>query len=195
MKHVLMTTAAGAALLGCATLATTATAKVNADWIEKISISKNGIDTRSVKVMPRDNRYSELQTTAHRFLLAGHVKAKKRKKIARVTWQSKENPFFAQGANKPTWEQRALIRHGLRETNLEGNQTIELARITWVESPEAACEKLKASKMTAGMSEADVLGQAWSTHAKAAFFMKADVIRKNDTLNDQNYDTETASMS
>ncbi|MEM6909555.1 MAG: hypothetical protein AAF494_12840, partial [Pseudomonadota bacterium] len=47
----------------------------------------------------------------------------------------------------------------------------------------------------AGMSEADVLGQAWSTHAKAAFFMKADVIRKNDTLNDQNYDTETASMS
>lgn len=185
--------------LGMAAVASTAMtgsiqAKKNIDWIETVSIEKDGIDVTPVEVVPTKNRYSKVRTSSHRFSLGGYVKAKKRKKIARVTWQSKKNPIFHKGG-KPSWEKRGLIRLGLRETPVEYNKAIPLSRITWINSPVAACEKLKVAKMADGMSQKAIFSKQWSTKATAAFYVKADVIRKNAKLKDNNYDSETAMMS
>ena len=194
MKPIYTTALACAALGSAIQFTGPAMANSSIDWIESVESSKNGIDAIPVEVLAKDDTYKELKSKAHRFLLEGHVKAKRRKEIARVTWQSKENPHFASGPNTPSWEKRALIRRGLRETTLEGNRVIDLDRITWIESPQEACEDLKTQKMNAGLSQEEVLGKAWTTNAKAMFFIKADVIRRKTTMTDTNYDTESAML-
>lgn len=191
MKKQILSVLTCTAITALAMASSAANAKKNVDWIEKISIKKDGINVAPVEVLPKNGRYSELRTTSYRFALSGFVKAKKRKEIARITWQSKKNPAFASGANKPSWEKRTLIRRGLRQTSAEYNKPISLSRITWVQSPVTACEKLKMQKMTAGMSQKAVLSKDWNAKATAVFYIKADVIRKKAKLKDNNYASES----
>lgn len=196
MKCTFVTALGMALALPLALQAGPAQAKKKADWIQAISVKKDGINTTSIKVPAKDGQYQAVLDGNYRFNLLGHVKAKKNRWIARVVWQSKENPFFAKGASKPSWEKRALIRQGLRETKIDTAQSIPLSRLTWVESPSQACASLKAQKLGQGMRAQDVLGREWNATAKAAIHMKAYVTRKKaKKLTDTNYDTETAMLS
>ena len=174
-----------------------ATAK---DWIEKVRITKGGIDTKVISVRANSNGYTTTQSSRHAFKLSLYAKAKSGKRIG-FAEVGRNNVSVHE--NDPAWTQffsGRNINSGSKRTWIkEGSFNVPLNKITWSHGihPVAACNNLLKRKIQRGQNKADVLNKVGMTEAIAHFGFTAAAARpgfakKFNVGNPYKYTEETA---
>jgi hypothetical protein len=186
--------------LGSAVLASSASA---ADWIDKVDVTRAGIDVIPIEVTAGDSGYKALKPTSHKFSLHLYAKAKTGKRIvagALGTFNGVE--FFESPGN--LWQQSFTGRDiggGEAKTfSRDHSVSIPVVKLGWQgKDPVAICNAFMQQKVAGGMKKSDVLAKNWSVQAHVFFQFQAVAARtgkaKNDKWSLANTESERKSLS
>ncbi len=175
-----------------------------ADWIESVSIQKNGIDIIPIEVRSNGTEYTSVKTNSHRFIFKLRARAKSGKRIvgAALGTLHETDYFEAQGANEwiKRFKGRDVANGTLRTWQLGYEPSIPVNKLRWVgKDPVAQCNALLAQKRQQGSSRFSILNKKQMTTAYAYFKLDAVAARtlkaKNNSWNINSSTQQAASMN
>lgn len=182
-------TAVSVAMLAIAGTNNAANAK---DWIETITLSKNGIDAVPVEVRANNGGYTSVKTASHRFLLKGRAKATSGERIG-VAY------FHSYPAHNTGWRYRVPHRDlgsgKRRDVTIPFNPTIKTNEVVWTINPVAACNATMNQLNSQGMSSHQVLSQVRDATARARFYFTAYAMKPKKAQNLPPINTDTFIIS
>lgn len=169
-----------AASLGLALLAQSANA---ADWIEKVSVGKDGIDIVPIEVSANSSGYTGLKTKSHTFGLRLQARATNGERIVALKVGSYHGVLYFEGG-QVGWDQsfdnRAVGAGSKRTVDISYSAAIPLAKVAWIGGdPKAKCAANLQAKMAKGTSKATALSKAYTLSAYAYFELDAVAAHKN----------------
>jgi len=175
------------AALGIAVAILTPFSAHAADWIEAVSLQKNGIDVVPIEVQSNGSEYTNTKTKSHKFTVEMYARAKSGKRIvaAALGTSNATNYFEADGGHwTKRFNGRDVANGSLRTWQLEYVANVPASKINWVgQSPIERCNALLASKRANGSSRFAVLNQIQTTSATAYFKLNAVAAWKNRAKN------------
>lgn len=146
------------------------------DWIEKVSIQPDGIDTKPIVVSAGKNGHKSVKTENHKFLLHVYAKAKKNRRIVagQVGAYGGVDYFEGKSPSFKYWDAKLsgqAVAGGKKQSiSYSFHPTVPVAAISWGDAdPVSVCKKLMAKKMSDGMSKSKFLSKSWDTSAYAFF--------------------------
>ncbi|WP_339822259.1 hypothetical protein [uncultured Parasphingorhabdus sp.] len=193
-------------LAGIAVTAMTATpnSAFAKDWIDKVELTKDGVDIKEIEIASDGNSYTGIKTKDHRFALAIKVEAKSGKRIWDVTVESGDGADAFEAPDPQFWSyqpNKTTLGSGNNRTlNMQLSPTIDLDKVIWIGliSPTGLCQSNLEEKMQQGKSRASVLSQDWVVPARVSFSMNAVVTRPDlaTTIPDisKPYSSESSSL-
>ena len=147
------------------------------DWIETVSLTKDGIDAVPIEVSADAGGYTKIKSSGHRFLLKLHARATSGERIVAMKLGAFKGVLYFEG-DGGLWSQSFANRDvgsGTRRTvTLNVSPVVPTAKITWQgPSPKQACAANMAQRMAGGLSKSAVLAKTWSVSARAYFDLYA----------------------
>jgi opacity protein-like surface antigen len=157
------------------------------DWIETVSLTKDGIDAVPIEVSAGAGGYTKIKSSSHRFLLKLHARATSGERIVAMKLGSFKGVRYFEG-DGGKWSQSFANRDvgsGTRRTvTLNANPVVPTAKIAWQgPSPKQACEINLANQRAKGLRKSAVLAKAWTVSARAYFELDAVAARKKKAAN------------
>jgi hypothetical protein len=157
---------------------------LGADWIEKVDIIANGIDTTPILVTANANGYKTTKTKNHKFLLRLYAKAKSGKRIVAGKVGTYGGVRYWEGGSS-YWDKRLsrqAVSGGKKRTmRYSYTPVVPVSKIQWQgNSPLKACRQLLHIKTSSGQSKGAVLSKAWTTHAYAVVQFDAVATKKKN---------------
>ena len=157
------------------------------DWIETVSLTKDGIDAVPIEVSADAGGYTKIKSSGHRFLLKLHARATSGERIVAMKLGAFKGVLYFE-SDGGLWSQSFANRDvgsGTRRTvTLNVSPVVPTAKITWQgPSPKQACAANMAQRMAGGLSKSAVLAKTWSVSARAYFELDAVAARKNKAAN------------
>lgn len=153
------------------------------DWIEKVEVKRDGIDTKAIHVSANMGGYTKIKTKNHRFLLGLYAKATKGKRIVAMKVGSFKGVLYFE-ADGDLWSKSFANRDvgsgSKRTVKLNYTPTLSLKKVKWVGSGPKKCCDLNMQKLRKqGMSKTQILSKTHSVKAYAYFELDAVAARKN----------------
>jgi hypothetical protein len=179
-------------LLGGVALSDHASAK---DWIEKVQITKDGIDIKPIEVSANMGGYTGIKTKSHRFILNLYARATNGERIVAMKVGSFHGvQYFETDGNawSKSFQNRDVGAGSKRTVSLNYDPTISLNSIAWNGSnPKTLCDLNMQKLMKQGMTKQQVLSQPRDVKAYAYFELDAVAARKNKAANGWNMGNTT----
>jgi hypothetical protein len=175
-----------------------------ADWIETVSIQKNGIDIIPVEVRSNGTQYTSIKTSSHRFIFKLRARAKSGKRIVGGALGTLAATDYFEAQGNSAWikrfKGRDVANGTLRTWQLGYEPNIPISKLNWVgKDPVAQCNALLANKRQQGSSRFSILNTAQMTTANAYFKLDAVAARtrkaKNHSWNINSSTQQAASMN
>jgi hypothetical protein len=192
--------AAASFALASAVLASSASA---ADWIDKVDITKSGIDVVPIQVTAGDSGYKALKPTSHNFSLHLYAKAKSGKRIVAGALGSFNGvEFFESPGN--LWQQSLTGREiggGEAKTfSRDYSVAVPVVKLGWQgKNPVQICNAMLQQKVAGGMKKSDVLAKNWDVQAHVFFQFQAVAAKTGKAKKDKwslgNTESERKSLS
>lgn len=180
------------AILATSVLATTialpsaASAK---DWIEKVEVTRDGIDVKPIEVSANMNGYTGIKSGNHRFLLRLYARATSGERIVAMKLGSFKGVEYFEGDGNlwsKSFDNRDVGAGTKRTVSINYDPTITMNKIHWNGSdPKTHCDLNLQQLMKQGMTKAQVLSQPRETKAYAYFELDAVAARKNKAENNK----------
>ncbi|MBS8261442.1 hypothetical protein DYI23_14550 [Roseibium polysiphoniae] len=156
------------------------------DWIEKVQVSRDGIDAKPILVSANSHKYTGIKSNSHRFLLRLYGKATKGERIVAMKVGSfKGTLYFEADGNlwSKSFQHRDVGSGSKRTVSISYKPTIPLKKIKWQGwDPREACALNMDKKIKSGMSKAQVLSKTWTVSAKAYFELDAVAAKKGKAV-------------
>ncbi len=154
-----------------------------ADWIEKVSIGKDGIDVVPVEVSAHANGYAGLKTKSHTFGLRLQARATNGERIVAMKLGAYHGVVYFEGG-AAGWEQRfdnrAVGAGSKRMVDISHSATIPLAKVQWQgPDPAARCAANLKALIAKGTGKAEALSKPYTLTALAWFELDAVAAHKN----------------
>lgn len=167
----------------CIALLATTTSAAAKDWIETVSLTKNGIDVTPIVVSADMSGYGSVKTPSHRFLLRLHARATSGERIVAMMLGAYHGVRYFE-ASGGLWQrgfQGRDVGAGTKRTvTLEVAQVLPIGQIKWAgATPTQACEANLAKETAKGMPRHVALGKEWTVTARAQFGLDAVAARKS----------------
>lgn len=165
-------------LLALAALSAVPTAANAADWIEKVSLTRDGIDAIQIQVAANHAGYTAIKSANHRFLLKLHAKATNGERIVagKLGLGTGVSYFESSGGS---WNRSFETGGANRTYSATHTPIIPMVQLGFYGAdPKQACTNLMNQKMAKGMMKAQVLGKAWNTSVKVRFQFDAVAAHK-----------------
>ncbi|MEM8795515.1 MAG: hypothetical protein AAGE61_08110 [Pseudomonadota bacterium] len=149
------------------------------DWLERVEILNDGIDTKAISVRAKSNGYTATTHPRHLFKLTIHAKTKSGKRIAGMKIGTDiATSVHESDHNSLQWTYQLPHRDigsGTKRTvTRHEKHTIRLNKLIWVAgNPVDRCNALLQKKMQQGMSKSAALSKIWTTTARAQFVLYA----------------------
>jgi hypothetical protein len=176
-----------AVVIGAAALVSATNGAFAKDWIEKVELSRDGIDVKQIEVGANKNGYTGITTNAHRFLLKLYARATNGERIVAMKLGSYNGVLYFEGSGNlwnKSYAHRDVGAGTKRTVTINDTPTIPLSKISWYGSdPVKRCELKMQTEMNKGKSKAWVLSQEWTTAAYAHFELDAVAAHKNKAEN------------
>ena len=165
-----------------AALSSIATGAMAKDWIEKVQVSKDGIDVIPVEVSANSHKYTGVKSNSHRFLLRLYGKATNGERIVAMKVGSFKGVLYFEGDGSlwsKSFQHRDVGSGSKRTVAISYKPTIPLKKIKWNGwNPREACALNMDKKIKGGMSKQQVLSKTWIVSAKAYFELDAVAAKK-----------------
>lgn len=173
------------------------------DWIEKVQISKDGIDAVPIEVSASGQSYTSIKTKKHRFLMKLYAKATSGERIVAGRVGSYKGVRVFEGATPGKFDQvlegREIGGGESRTVSRPYDIDVNLTAVTWSKNPVDVCKEMLADKRTKGYSVAEVLGKNWNAKTSVHFEFDAVAARagkaKSGKWNISNTEWQRHSMS
>ena len=200
MKRTLKASAVTAFVLATA-LPFVAEAK---DWIESVSIAKDGIDVQTVDVTATGGKYTAIKTSNYRFGLRLNARATSGERIIAGIVGSYNGVQYFEGSHPNKWDVKMAGRNfggtDARTIGLSIDPQLKLSKLTWQgKDPIKLCNELMAAQIKNGVSKAEVWSTTWTTKANVFFQLQAVAVKKNKAQSGKgglkDATTERASLS
>ncbi|MEM7069185.1 MAG: hypothetical protein AAF478_09895 [Pseudomonadota bacterium] len=155
------------------------------DWIEKVDIQPDGIDTKPIEVTANINGYQSVKKSKHQFKLRLYAKAKKNKRIVAGKVGSAHPVYYWEhdGANRwiTALSQQAVAGGKKQSISYSYRPNVPVNKVLWQgNNPVQACKSLMQQKISKGHSKTAVLGKTWNTSAYAYFEFDAVAAKKKN---------------
>lgn len=171
---------AASALAAAIALPSAASAK---DWIEKVEVSKDGIDVKPIEVSANMNGYTGFKSGSHRFLLRLYGRATSGERIVAMKLGSFKGVQYFEGDGglwSKSFDNRDVGAGTKRTVSINYEPTIGMNKIQWNGSdPKTRCDLNLQQMMKQGMTRSQVLSQPREVKAYAYFELDAVAARKN----------------
>jgi hypothetical protein len=178
-----------AAVIGAATVFSATSGAFAKDWIEKVEITRDGIDVKQIEVNANKNGYTGIATNSHRFLLKLYARATNGERIVAMKLGSYNGVLYFESSGNlwnKSYANRDVGSGTKRTVTINDTPTIPLSKVSWYGSdPKKRCELKMQSEMNKGKSKAMVLSQELTTVAYAHFELDAVAARKNKAENNK----------
>lgn len=176
-----------AAIIGTAALISPTTGALARGWIEKVDLTRDGIDAKPVEVGANASGYTGILTKNHRYLLRLNASAISGKRIVALKLGSYMGVLYFESSGdlwNKTYQARD-VGSGLKRTvSINDEPVIPLASVAWHGSdPKQRCELKLQEEMSKGEPKANVLSREWYTVAYVHFELDAVAARKNSAKN------------
>jgi hypothetical protein len=159
------------------------------DWIEKVEVSKDGIDVKPVEVSANMNGYTGIKSNNHRFLLRLYARATNGERIVAMKLGSFKGVLYFEGDGNlwsKSFQHRDVGAGTKRTVSINYDPTIGINKIRWNGSnPKTRCDLNLQQMMKQGMSRSQVLSQPREVKAYAYFELDAVAARKNKAENNK----------
>lgn len=160
-----------------------------ADWIEKVEVSKDGIDVKPIEVSANLNGYTAIKSKNHRFTLKLYARATNGERIVAMKVGSFKGVRYFEGDGNlwsKSFQNRDVGSGTKRTVSISYDPTISINKIRWHGSdPKVRCDLNMQTLMKQGMTKAQVLSQPRSVKAYAYFELDAVAARKNKAENNK----------
>tara|TARA_R110002020_G_scaffold136630_30_gene304953 strand:- start:1191 stop:1850 length:660 start_codon:yes stop_codon:yes gene_type:complete len=180
------------AILATAVLATgmalpgTASAK---DWIEKVEVTRDGIDVKPIVVSANKNGYTGIKSSSHTFLLGLYARATNGERIAAMKVGAFKGVLYFEGDGNlwsRSFSNRDVGAGSKRSVSIHYDAKVPMNKIAWQgPNPKKACELNLHSRMNKGAKKHQVLNQPQEVKAYAYFELDAVAARKNKAKNNK----------
>lgn len=162
---------------------TAPTAAYAADWIESVSIQKDGIDIIPIEVNSNGTGYTNVKTNGHRFIFKLHARATNGERIVAAALGTLQSTDYFEAQGPGEWIKRFNGRDvgsgTLRTWNRSYEAVIPVSKLNWVgQNPVQRCNALLNTKRQQGSSRFSVLNTKQTTMAVAYFKLDAVAARK-----------------
>jgi len=182
-KTIFRTALAAAALLS---MTSTGFAK---DWIEKVSVKRDGIDVKVIEVSADANGYTGIKTSKHRFLLNLYAKATNGERIVAMKLGAFHDVLYFEGSGNAwhkSFAHRDVGSGSKRTVSIGYTPEIPVQKLSWHGSdPRKQCELNLKNQMKKGLSKTAVLSKDWTVKARAYFELDAVAARKKTAQNNK----------
>ncbi|HAT87762.1 MAG TPA: hypothetical protein DCS30_18575 [Rhizobiales bacterium] len=179
-RHIASTILTAAILATGISLPDTALAK---DWVEKVSVKRDGIDTKAIRVSANMGGYTAIKTKKHKFLLKLHARATKGKRIVALKIGSfKGVQYFEADGNlwSKSFAHREVGSGSKRTVSKNYNPSLAMHHIRWSGSnPKARCDANLQNLKKKGQTKQQILTKKHQVKAYAYFELDAVAARKN----------------
>jgi hypothetical protein len=159
------------------------------DWIDKVQISRDGIDVIPIEVSASGNSYKSIKTKKHRFLMKLYAKATSGERIVAGRVGSYKGVRVFEGATPGKFDQvldgREMGGGEARTVSRPYDVDVSLSAVTWSKNPVEVCNDMLADKKTKGYSVAEVLGKTWDAKTYVYFEFEAVAARAGKAKNDK----------
>ncbi|MEM5471975.1 hypothetical protein WNZ14_09595 [Hoeflea sp. AS60] len=174
------------AILATAVLATglaLPTAASAKDWVEKVEVTRDGIDFKPIEVSANKNGYTGIKSKNHKFLLGLYARATSGERIvAMKVGASGGVKYFESDDNRWTqdFSNRDVGAGSKRTVSIHYDATLPINKIYWFgPNPKQACDINLKRMMQKGAKKHQVLNQPQEIRAYAYFELDAVAARKN----------------
>lgn len=176
-----------AAALGAAAIMSATSGAFAKGWIERVDVTRDGIDAEPVVVGANAGGYTGIVSGAHRYRLRLNARAISGKRIVALKLGSYLGVLYFEASGNlwnKTYQNRD-VGSGLKRTvTIDEQPVIPFDKIAWHgPDPKKRCELKLAEEMSKGESKANVLSRQWYTVAFAHFELDAVAARKNTARN------------
>lgn len=190
--------ALASAILATAVLATglalpsAASAK---DWIEKVEVTRDGIDMAPIEVSANAGGYTAIKSKNHKFLLGLYARATNGERIVAMKLGSFKGVLYFE-ADGNLWSkgfQNRDVGAGTKRTvSFHYDATVPMGKIAWHGSnPKLMCDLNLQSMMKQGLTKQQVLSQPRETKAYAYFELDAVAAHKGKATKGWNMNNTT----
>ena len=159
------------------------------DWIDKVQISRDGIDVIPIEVSASGNSYKSIKTKKHRFLMKLYAKATSGERIVAGRVGSYKGVYYFEAPPSDKWNEalkgREIGGGEARTVSRPYDVDVNLSMVTWSKNPVQVCNEMLADKKTKGYSVAEVLGKTWDAKTYVYFEFEAVAARAGKAKNDQ----------
>lgn len=159
------------------------------DWIDKVEISRDGIDVVPIEVTASAKGYKAIKTSQHRFLLRLYAKATPGERIVAGKVGSYKVVRMFEAGEPGKWDQvlegREIGGGEAKSVSRSYSVTIKLSQVTWSKNPVDVCNEMLSDKRKKGYSVAEVLGKNWDAKTYVYFEFQALAARAGKAKSDK----------
>lgn len=179
-RHIASTILTAAILATGISLPDTALAK---DWVEKVSVKRDGIDTKAIHVSANMGGYTGIKTKKHKFLLKLHARATKGKRIVAMKLGAFQGvQYFEYDGNlwSKSFAHREVGSGSKRTVSKNYNPSLAMHKIRWSGgNPKSRCNANLQNLKNKGQTKQQILSKKHQVKAYAYFELDAVAARKN----------------
>ncbi|MEM9277165.1 MAG: hypothetical protein AAGA76_01175 [Pseudomonadota bacterium] len=126
-----------------ATIATPALAK---NWVDTVSVKRNGIDVAPIEVNANANGYTNIRTANHKFLLTLSASAKKGKRLVAGRIGAYNGVDYFEAGHPKFWDKKVkpkvFTNLGKKKISFAYSPTIAVSKVSWTGgTPVEVCRK------------------------------------------------------
>ena len=153
------------------------------DWIEKVEVTRDGIDFKPIEVSANKNGYTGIKSKNHKFLLGLYARATSGERIVTMKVGAAEGvAYFESDGNRwnRDFSHREVGAGSKRTVSIHYDATLPMNKIYWFgPDPEQACDINLKRRIQKGAKKHQVLNQPQEIKAYAYFELDAVAARKN----------------